>query len=121
MYAISKDFEFSAAHRLEGLAPEHPCSRLHGHNYVVRLTLRGDLNAIGFVYDYRALAPFKEHIDARIDHRYLNDLVPWNPTAEALASWLWEIAGQVLDLPSGVRIASVGVSETAKTWAVYTP
>src|SRR5215468_9371730 len=34
-YTISKFFEFSAAHHLTGLPDDHPCSRVHGHNYVV--------------------------------------------------------------------------------------
>jgi 6-pyruvoyl-tetrahydropterin synthase len=39
-YTISKEFAFSAAHHLNGLPPSHPCSRVHGHNYVVRVVLR---------------------------------------------------------------------------------
>jgi len=46
-FTISKDFEFSAAHHLEGLDPEHPCSRVHGHNYVVRLELTGPVSGPG--------------------------------------------------------------------------
>ena len=60
-YVISKDFSFSAAHYLNGLDEEHPCSRMHGHNYIVRVELISDtLNAIGFVVDYRDLSPIKD-------------------------------------------------------------
>ena len=38
-FAISKEFHFSASHRLEGLHDGHPCGRMHGHNYVVEIEL----------------------------------------------------------------------------------
>ena len=122
-FTISKDFEFSAAHHLEGLDPEHPCSRVHGHNYVVRLELTGPVSGPGFVYDYRALAPFKHLLDTRLDHRDLNAIMAGeNPTAEHMAEWLYELAVELLDnMPDGVRVSAVSVSETPKTWATYRP
>ena len=39
MFKISKEFYFSAAHALFGLPDDHPCTRLHGHNYVVTVHL----------------------------------------------------------------------------------
>lgn len=38
---ISKDFEFSASHILEGLPTTTSRSRLHGHNYRIRVTISG--------------------------------------------------------------------------------
>lgn len=122
-YSISKDFAFAAAHRLTGLAPSHPCSRLHGHNYLVRLTLASErTDPTGFVIDYRDLAPFADHLDELLDHRTLNDVYPHiNPTAENLALLLYEAAASLLDLPPGAYIDAVAVAETPKTWATYTP
>ena len=40
MYTIAKTFYFSASHVIGGLPPEHPCSRLHGHNYEVEVILQ---------------------------------------------------------------------------------
>ena len=52
MYRISKEFSFSASHRLLGLPDGHPCARLHGHNYRVEVELSAaDLNRYGFVRD----------------------------------------------------------------------
>lgn len=121
-YRIEKDFTFSASHVLEGLPDGHQCGRLHGHNYVVRLRLEGDrLQPVGFLYDYGAMKPFGQFLDNTLDHRHLNDTMTGNPTAEGLAKHLAGIAkGLLADLPSGVRI-SVGVSETPKTWAWWTP
>lgn len=35
-------------------------------------------------------AEIKERIHARLDHGYLNDLLPFNPTAENIARWCTE-------------------------------
>lgn len=118
---ISKDFTFSASHQLDGLAPEHPCSRLHGHNYTVRVAITGEVDEVGFVFDYRRLDHFKRWLDQTFDHRHLNDVLPsTNPTAENLADFILE----VLTLAADTRIReanifhlSIGVSETEKTWA----
>jgi 6-pyruvoyltetrahydropterin/6-carboxytetrahydropterin synthase len=57
MYTIAKTFYFSASHVIGGLPPEHPCSRLHGHNYEVEVILQAAaLDNVGFVRDYRELA-----------------------------------------------------------------
>ena len=121
-YRITKDFHFSASHVLEGLPAGHQCGRLHGHNYIVRLDLSGpDLLPAGFLFDYGDLAPFGAFIDDHLDHRHLNDVVlSPSPTAEALAFHLSRIVRDVLTLPDSVS-AAVGVSETPKTWAWWTP
>ena len=120
-YTISKEFAFSASHVLHGLADGHPCGRLHGHNYIVRLELTGPLARTGFVHDYRDLDPFKQWLDDTLDHRHINHVMPEgysNPTAENMAHWMHRQALALLDLPAGVEVA-VSVSETPKTWATY--
>lgn len=119
MHTISKDFQFSASHQLQGLPEDHPCSRLHGHNYTVRLELTGRLNAVGFVHDYRALAPFKDWLDNELDHRHLNDVLAGNPTAERMSALMVDKAVELLDLPENVIRVAVSVSETPKTWATF--
>jgi 6-pyruvoyltetrahydropterin/6-carboxytetrahydropterin synthase len=114
---ISKEFAFSASHQLDGLDPEHPCSRLHGHNYVVRLTLIGEPDEVGFVYDYRRLDPFKAYLDDTLDHRHLNEVLDFNPTAENMAGHFAEQAIDRLDFPANVFTIRVAISETPKTWA----
>lgn len=114
-YTISKEFHFSASHQLDGLPDDHQCARLHGHNYVVVLRLAShQLNPVGFVLDYGDLAPFKKYVDDALDHRHLNDLLPFNPTAENLARWLFDVAASW-----GWPVDGVGVSETPKTWAWF--
>lgn len=117
MYEITKDFHFSASHVLDGLPDDHPCSRLHGHNIIVRLHLADDeLDPVGFVVDYRSLDGFKRWLDDQFDHRHLNDRVPFNPTAENMTRHLYEVAEDM-----GLPVAAVSWSETPKTWATYRP
>lgn len=118
-FRITKKFEFSASHRLAGLAPEHPCARMHGHNYVIELELaadEGDLSSVGFVRDYGDLAPFKVWLDSNLDHRHLNDVMDENPTAENMAVWIYRKWSKEFS-----ELTCVRISETPKTWAEYRP
>ena len=118
MFIISKEYHFSASHILHGLEEEHPCGRLHGHNYVVEVELRGrELNAAGFVRDYRELDALKQYIDDKIDHRHLNDVLGENnTTAELLAQHFYDWCKKRWPEVSAVR-----VKETPKTCAEYRP
>ncbi len=115
MFKISKKFTFSASHQLEGLPENHPCSRLHGHNYSVIVTLADKkLNKVGFVKDYRELESIKEYFDRVADHKHLNDVFDFNPTAELLAAYFY--SRFKLNHP---QLFSVTVKETDKTSATY--
>lgn len=95
--------EFSSAHRLvsasltdeENRALYGPCYSLHGHNYAVEVTVRGPVRAeTGMVMDLnRLMALMQEHIVSEVDHKYLNDDVPYLEgiitTAENLAIAFW--------------------------------
>ncbi len=115
MYKISKQFAFSASHILNGLSEDHPCARMHGHNYVVTVHLRSEtLNEVGFIRDYRELQSVKEYIDNHLDHRHLNDIFGFNPTAENIAKALFDQFRK--EIP---ELYAVEVSETPKTTAIY--
>lgn len=117
MFTITKTFEFSASHQLLHLPATHKCHRLHGHNYQVILELAAEkLDADGFVVDYGLLSPFKDYLDNSIDHKHLNDLVNFPPTAELLAEHFHKVARALF--PS-VNIVAVTVKETQKTAARY--
>ena len=94
---LSREFRFSAAHRLfkEGLSAEEneklfgKCSRLHGHDYVLKVTVRsageGDM-----VVNVSTLGEVVEkEVIAFVDHRNLNTDVPFLsgvlPTMENIA------------------------------------
>lgn len=121
-FRISKDFEFSAAHQLNGLSALHPCSRLHGHNYIVRIVIDSEVvDDVGFVIDYAKFDWFKRLLDTEYDHRNLNSIVMFNPTAENLARHFCSKVMKWLDetYSDRVFVINVGVSETPKTWAFY--
>lgn len=85
MYYIKKSFEISASHHLR-LSYESKCTRVHGHNWVVTVFCRArELNADGMVADFGKI---KESILGRLDHRDLNEVLPFNPTAENIARWI---------------------------------
>lgn len=115
MYKISKQFAFSASHILEGLSEDHPCARLHGHNYIVTVHLRAEqLDDTGFIKDYRELSTVKDYLDNTLDHRHLNDVFSFNPTAENMAKHLYDIFKTSIP-----ELWAVEVCETPKTSAIY--
>ena len=117
MYTIAKQFSFSASHQLDHLPAGHPCARLHGHNYVVEIRLAAPaLDSDDFVVEYGDLEPFKKLIDGCLDHRHLNEVVPYRTTSENIARWLFEQARAFWP-----QVISVRVSETPYTWAQYQP
>jgi len=91
----------SMGHRLRDYTGD--CKFLHGHNYKVEVALAGELDARGFVIDFRHLKAVLKDILRQFDHavclRWDDPLVEHlraekyvllnvNPTAEALAQ-LW--------------------------------
>ena len=123
-YEISKEFHFSASHQLDMLPEGHQCARLHGHNYIVKVTLGSEeLNDVGFVMDYGDLKFVSTFIDSYLDHRHLNDVFgDTNPTAENMCVWFWDMIVEQLhhgDHSNNVEFVAVHISETPKTWAVY--
>lgn len=75
---LYKDFTFEAAHRLPNVPDGHKCGRLHGHSFVVRLEITGEVDKhTGWIIDFAELkAIFKPTLD-RLDHYYLNDILVW--------------------------------------------
>lgn len=115
MYRIWKEFKFSASHQLDGLPAEHQCSRLHGHNYVIELELESErLDSVGFIVDFGELKVFKNWIDNLLDHRHLNDVLLFNPTAENMAKFIFD--QWVKEFP---QLKEVRVRETDTSWAAY--
>lgn len=85
MYEVIKELEISAAHKLD-LPYESPCTRLHGHNWKVKVFLKSEtLNAEGMIMDFKKI---KEKIQSRLDHKVLNEVLEFNPTAENLAKFI---------------------------------
>lgn len=85
MYEVRKRLEISAAHSLKLPYPSK-CTNLHGHNWIVDVFLRSEtLNADGMILDFTHI---KSKIQDNLDHQILNNVVPFNPTAENLAKYI---------------------------------
>lgn len=85
MYKISKRFEISGAHRLD-LPYDSKCTGIHGHNWIITVHCKSkELNAQGMVIDFSHV---KKTIKDKLDHKLLNDVVDFNPTAENMAKWI---------------------------------
>ena len=116
MYRITKQFHFSASHEQPQLPASYPCSRLHGHNYIVEITMKAEaLDDKGFAFDLADFKPFADLIADKLDHRHLNDILPGFTSSECLAKWLYDQAKHWW--PHGLE--SVKVWETPKIWAEY--
>jgi 6-pyruvoyltetrahydropterin/6-carboxytetrahydropterin synthase len=117
---IGKTFDFEGGHRLLGLPPDHKCARQHGHSYEVEVILTAArLEEPGFVTDFGALAPFKEFLNAELDHRNLHEILPFEPTSELLAQFLagWFVQNVEPTIPG--HLVAVRVRETSRSWARF--
>ena len=120
MYRVSKRLGFSASHVLHGLGDDHPCSQLHGHNYEIEILAEAaDLDQRGFVVDFRELDDVKRWLDATLDHRHLNDVLEGQPSAEAIARFVYEWCRSQLPAPVAARVVAVRAWETPRAYAEY--
>jgi len=82
----TEDF-FSSAHIINNYPGK--CSRLHGHTWKVSVWVRGDekdLDSNGILWDFSNLSDSIEELD----HKFINDIVQVNPTAENLTLYLYK-------------------------------
>ncbi len=122
MFEIAVEYSFSAGHALRGYKGK--CENVHGHNYKVRVTVvGGELNSIGLLMDFVELRAALKMLAERLDHRFLNDLPPFdrlNPSAENLAKYFCEgLEPRVR--AQGLRMESVTVWETDTASATFRP
>lgn len=128
---ISKTFRFEASHIL----PKHPgkCSRLHGHSWVLRVSVEGKINPdTGFVKDYAEISAVVKPLIERLDHRHLgawpseifglyapSDTVAglplaFYPSSENLLIWIGNELASVLDW------SEISLNETCTSEATLT-
>jgi 6-pyruvoyltetrahydropterin/6-carboxytetrahydropterin synthase len=124
MYEVSVEETFAAAHNLRNYKGK--CEDLHGHNYKIRVVLAGkELDSTGLLYDFVQLKQAIRTVIASLDHKYLNELPPFdtlNPSAENLARHIYDQTSKQLPAsPNGAGIASITVWETETTAATYRP
>lgn len=129
---VTRRVHFSAAHRLHNPAfSEDENSRLyglcnspnfHGHNYELDVTVEGEVDAsTGYVVDLGRLKEIAEETVVRdLDHRNLNEDVPWLrgviPSTENLITHIWDRL--VERIPNG-RLVRLVLWETPRNYAEY--
>jgi len=92
---VTKIFTFDSAHKLENY--EGNCKNLHGHTYKLEITIRGKLDQRGMVMDFNELKTIvQEKVISFLDHKYLNDILDFNPTCENLLVWIFSQLESVL-------------------------
>lgn len=132
MAVITRRLEFDAAHRV--MRHESKCRNLHGHRYVVEVTVSGELDSLGRVVDFGVVKDvLGTWIDARLDHGAIlnqeDEALVWfcrshdwkvyvmgcNPTAENIASEILGVASRLLS--DDLSVGRVRVRETPNCWA----
>lgn len=119
---------FSASHRYwlpeldeaENLKQFGACTRFpgHGHNYVLYVSLIGDLDKYGMVQNLSEVKRvIKQEITSQLDYSYLNDV--WAefqqilPTTENLARLIWQ------RLAPHLPLVNIQLFEHPELWADY--
>ncbi|MBB3906385.1 6-carboxytetrahydropterin synthase QueD [Anoxybacillus rupiensis] len=126
-YELNKDMHIAAAHFIpHQLAGK--CAHIHGHTYVVNITVAGDaLDETGFLVNFQKL---KQLVHGKLDHTLLNDHQDWFdsknsehfPTTEIVARKIYEVVQDYLDaLPHKPKCLQVFVRETPTSYVVYRP
>ncbi len=138
---VTKEFRFEMAHALWNY--DGPCRNVHGHSYVLFVTLMGhplnnpDEPRNGMVIDFGDLKKIvKDNIVDRLDHSLMvsgfapaetvdvykkhfgNVIVsPYQPTCENLVADIAAIIGT--KIPDGISLHSVKLYETATSFAEW--
>ena len=119
MFELKIRTRFAAAHQLRMVAQK--CENLHGHNWRVEVCVRGEkLDAAGVLVDFGVLKGYLKTIIADLDHKFLNELEPFNgnPSSERIAVHIAErLQAHLAD--SGVRVSSVSAWESDDACATY--
>jgi 6-pyruvoyltetrahydropterin/6-carboxytetrahydropterin synthase len=111
---------FEAAHRLHSWRGSPEPSHGHSWRVVARLET-SSLGEEGMAYDFVAVREALAAIAARLDHRDVNTVPPFDresPTTERIAAWFFD---ELAALLPGAPLAAVTVFEGASASATYSP
>ncbi len=146
MYQIEIKHNFETAHRLSLPGAPIKCQSIHGHSWWVTVVLEGlKLDETGMLLEFgQWKRAWRGFLDSTVDHHLVVRAgdkvaaairgvqpearileVPFDPTTEHLARWLWEQASRILRAIAperdDLRVARVHVQETRVNAAAYSP
>ena len=113
---IFKTFSIEEARSLPNLTDGHPCKKVHGHSFKIRINVSGNVDKeTGFVMDFGDIDALFKPIYDMLDHSYLNDIEGLeNPSSENLCRWIWERL-----TPSLPGLSQIEIKETDTTGCIY--
>lgn len=139
---ITRRFEFDAGHRVKH--HKSKCRNLHGHRYVLEVTLKGEIiqtygdSSQGMVMDFGDIKDLiNEHFVEQLDHAFIvweddesvlnflrhdghkHVVVPFVPTAENLVVYAKENVSALIEEHTGgrVTVSRIRLYETPNSWA----
>ena len=117
MITVTKIFKFDAAHLLPDYVGK--CKNLHGHSWrldvEVARAIKGSAVYTTMIIDFGDLKKIvNDAVIDKLDHQYINDIVPGPPTAENMVGW---IAYQLLE--TGLEVVSLKLWETDTSFATW--
>jgi 6-pyruvoyltetrahydropterin/6-carboxytetrahydropterin synthase len=119
-YTLKIVTDFASAHTLRGYPGA--CSRMHGHNWKTEVEVVATaLDEIGMGIDFKAIKRATRQVTDELDHRYLNEIVPFdeiNPTAENIAAFIYKGVGELIN-DDRVRVMAVTLWETDRACVRY--
>ncbi|SMN00459.1 6-pyruvoyl tetrahydrobiopterin synthase [uncultured Candidatus Thioglobus sp.] len=120
MFVLKIVTDFGAAHSLRNYPGD--CARLHGHNWGVETEVCArELDENGIAIDFREIKKQTKVVVKRLDHRYLNEIAPFdklNPTAENIAKYFFEEIGILIN-NNDVKVKAVTIWETPRASVTY--
>ena len=121
MFELCVKAEFSAAHALQGY--EGKCANVHGHNFAVEVSVKaGATGSDGITVDFLELKTILRETVAELDHKYLNEVPPFdqvNPTSENIARWIFSVIEDRLGSDNAM-LSAVKVAESPDCSVTYT-
>ena len=122
MFTVRIEDSFAAAHFIKNYNGK--CENLHGHNYKVRVYVKGEeLDKGGMLLDFSLLKKSLKTVFKELDHKNLNDIKLFNdfdPSAELISKFIFDKI-KILLPEEGQRyhLSKIEVFETEKNMAVY--
>ena len=102
MYELNLRHHFSAAHQLVNAFDSNCNDYLHGHNWIVYVTIQTDELYNSMVVDFKQI----KQVINKLDHRNLNDILDFETTAENLSKYIHD---EIVNLNTIPRVFDVKI------------